>query len=164
MNDHITFAIMLCHHCKFSMVTFYHFFLDEVTTMCLFVSDILENNVAVLMSNISFLLCLIFAVVVFITEYVVKMVTVRHICCPLCLAALICSKEEAEKMLLLALQNCKRWGNLINSSSDVVSVCLQAEKVFSALLCENPDSIFHIDSVQSKISNSVLKHFFLQSN
>jgi hypothetical protein len=88
----------------------------------------------------------------------------RQIRCPLCLAALICSKEEAEKMPSFALQNRKRWGNLINSSSDVVSVCLQAEKVFSALLCENPDSIFHIDSVQSKISNSVLKHFFLQSN
>ncbi len=52
------------------------------------------------MSNISFLLCLIFAVVVFITGYVVRMVT-RHICCPLCLAALICSKEEAEKCCCL---------------------------------------------------------------
>jgi hypothetical protein len=98
------------------------------------------------MSYISFLLCLIFAVVVFITGYVVRIVT-RHICCPLCLAELICSKEEAEKMLLFALQNHKRWGNLINSSSDVVSVCLQAQKVFSALLCENPDNIFHINSI-----------------
>ena len=93
----------------------YQFFLDEVTSVCLFVSDILENNVAVVMSNISFLLCLIFAVVVFITGYLVRMVT-RHVCCPLCLSALICSKEEAEKMLLFVLQNCKRWGNFINSS------------------------------------------------
>ena len=103
------------------------------------------------------------AVIVYIAGYVVKMVR-KKIRCSTCLDALICSREEAESKTSFALLNRKRWGKLIDSSSCVITVCIEAEKVFSVLFKENNHNISKKNFTILLIVDSILKKFFLKSD
>ena len=103
------------------------------------------------------------AVVVYIAGYVVKMVR-KKLKCPICLDALTCSREEAESKVSFALLNRKRWGNLIDSSSDVITVCIETEKIFTVLLKENSEIISKKNLLVLSIVDAILKKFFLKAN
>ncbi len=66
-------------------------------------------------------------VIRYISGCVIKM-TQRQWKCGDCLQALICSQEEAAENPAFALLNRKRWGRLIDSSNDVIRICLETEK------------------------------------
>ncbi len=84
--------------------------------------------------------------------------------CQTCHEALVCSRSEAEQNPAFALLNRKRWGNLIDASPDVISICLETEKVFTALSHRNVPSLKGEQFISSKIVVTILNHFFLKSN
>jgi hypothetical protein len=100
------------------------------------------------------------AVVAYIAGFVVKIVK-RKICCPTCVASLICSRQEAEREPAFALLNRKRWGNLVDASTDVISICLETENFFSFLVKDK--SFFCQNLIEAKIANAILQHFFCKS-
>jgi hypothetical protein len=95
------------------------------------------------------------AVVVYIAGYVIRMVR-KNWTCQTCLDALISSRSDAEQNPAFALLNRKRWGNLIDASPDVVSLCIETEKVFTALTQGNAQSISGARSISSKIVVTIL--------
>jgi len=103
------------------------------------------------------------AVVVYISGYVVKMVRRKLKCC-ICLDALTCSRDEAESNVSFALLNRKRWGNLIDASSDVITVCNETEKIFTIILKENNDILSKKNLLVLLIVDAILKKFFLKAN
>ena len=103
------------------------------------------------------------AVIVYIAGYVVKMVR-KKIQCPKCIDSLICSRSEAEQNLSYALLNRKRWGKLIDSSSDVILVCLETEKIFSVLCKGAREKIPTLSNISTKITHSILKLYYQKSN
>jgi hypothetical protein len=88
----------------------------------------------------------------------------KKVRCSTCLDALICSREEAESKASFALLNRKRWGKLIDSSSDVITVCIEAEKILSVLLKENGNNISKKNFTVLRIVDSILKKFYLKSD
>jgi len=99
--------------------------------------------------------------VVYIAGYVVKMV-MQKVRCPICIAALTCSRSEADRNPSFALLNRKRWGQLIDASSDVILICIETERLFTVMSKQSNFNSF--SSISAKIANSVLKHFFMKSN
>ena len=97
--------------------------------------------------------------VVYIAGYVVKMVA-RKVNCETCLHSLITSREEAEKNPSFALLNRKRWGRLIDSSSDVITVCIETEKVFEFLTKKDGTLSTLKKGIAPFIVSTVLKRLF----
>ena len=103
------------------------------------------------------------AVVVYIAGFVVKMVK-RKVTCENCLDSLITSREEAERNPLFALLNRKRWGRLIDSSSDVITVCIETEKVFEFLIKKDGKLSTLKKGIAPFIVSTVLKRLFSRTN
>ena len=103
------------------------------------------------------------AVVVYIAGFVVKMVK-RKLTCETCLDSLITTREEAEKNPSFALLNRKRWGRLIDSSSDVITVCIETEKLFVFLTKKDGTLSTLKKGIAPFIVSTVLKGLFSQTN
>ena len=101
--------------------------------------------------------------VVYIAGFVVKMVK-RKMTCENCLDSLITSREEAERNPSFALLNRKRWGRLIHSSSDVITVCIETEKVFEFLLKKDGTLSTLKKGIAPFIVSTVLKRLFSRTN
>ena len=100
-------------------------------------------------------------IIVYISGYVVKMVR-KKIRCVICAKALTCSRSEAENSPAFALLNRKRWGQLTDSSFDVIAICIETEKLFVSL--EKQGKLTTLKMISSKITCSVLKHLFQKSD
>ena len=100
-------------------------------------------------------------VIVYISGYVVKMVR-KKIQCVVCANALTCSRSEAERNPAFALLNRKRWGQLTDSSFDLIAICFETEKLFISL--EKQGKLTTLKSISAKITSSVLKHLFQKSD
>ena len=100
-------------------------------------------------------------VVVYMAGYVGKMVK-KKIRCQTCAGALTCSRFEAENNASFALLNRKRWGQLVDSSSDVIAICIETERLFVFL--EKQGQLTTLSSISSKISRCILKHLFLRTD
>ena len=103
------------------------------------------------------------AVVVYIAGFVVRSIQ-KKIDCETCLGALICSREEAEKNLSFSLLNRKRWGKLIDSSSDVINICIETEKTFCQLEKTTNGFMTKKRSISPLIVSTVLKSVCSKSN
>ena len=103
------------------------------------------------------------AVVVYIAGFVVRSIQ-KKIDCETCVGALICSREEAQVNPSFSLLNRKRWGKLIDSSSDVINVCIETEKAFCKVEKTTNGFMTKKKSIATFIVSTVLKHVFLKSN
>ena len=100
-------------------------------------------------------------VIVYIAGFVARMVR-KKIHCEVCASALISTRSEAENKPSFALLNRKRWGQLIDASSDLILICAEAEKLFISL--EKQCKLTTLSSISSKITSSVLKQLFQKSD
>ena len=66
--------------------------------------------------------------------------------------------------LSFSLLNRKRWGKLIDSSSDVVNVCIETEKTFCSLEKATNGFMTRKRSIAPFVVSTVLKRVFSKSN
>ena len=86
----------------------------------------------------------------------------KLISCETCQNALVSTRFEPETNSAFALLNRKRWGKLIDASSDLILVCIESEKLFVAL--SKQEKFSSLASIAAKISQIVLKMLFQKSN
>lgn len=97
-------------------------------------------------------------VITYIAGYVVKMVK-KRISCNVCLSVLTVNDTESLKSSKFALLKAKNRGGLIFPSLDLITVCLETEKLLQKYRIRSSDSLPKHEGFAEKIAIAVLKSF-----